>query len=104
MADNALSQSPGFVYFISAHTGPIKIGFSVHPEKRLATMQTGAVEPYYLLATCPGSMETEKAYHRRFREHRVRGEWFSGSREILNEIERFNPACFRIQDWTDDDV
>jgi Meiotically up-regulated gene 113 len=52
----------------------VKIGYAVDPKKRLAMLQTGQPLTLSLLWSCHG--DHEQALHRRFAEHRVRGEWF----------------------------
>jgi hypothetical protein len=69
-----------FVYVIAAQDGPVKIGFSAHPEKRLKELQTGHAEPLFLHHTEP--VAADKAYlieqliHADNRHRRLRGEWF----------------------------
>ena len=75
------------VYFIGAEAGPIKIGVSCDPAKRLRTLQTGHPVPLMLLAVVPGGVGVERALHRKFADLRVRGEWFARSPELIAEID-----------------
>lgn len=76
------------VYFIQAgEGGPIKIGRSVHPMKRLLSLQTGASEPLSLLATIPAAgPRLEKELHREFAHLRLYGEWFAPGEDLINFI------------------
>lgn len=76
------------VYFIGGDDGAIKIGVSVAPEARLKGIQTGSPIRLRILATTPGDVETEAAYHARFAGCRVQGEWFERTPELIAEIER----------------
>ena len=81
----------GFVYFLGGEDTPIKIGFSVSPSKRRAELQTGHWGRLEILAVTPGSAKQEAAYHARFAEQRISGEWFSRHPDILAEIARLSP-------------
>ncbi len=73
------------VYFIQdTHTGNVKIGCAADPQARLATLQTGCPSMLILLGAIPGGLEGERALHSRFREHRVRGEWYRPAPAILS--------------------
>jgi hypothetical protein len=78
------------VYFIASESGPIKIGKARSPKKRLKSLQTGHHEKLQILAWCWGGEEVEKAYHKRFDDRRLNGEWFERCPEILAEIDRLN--------------
>jgi hypothetical protein len=78
------------VYFIGGDEGAIKIGVSIAPLERLATMQMGCPIPLRILALVEGGTGLEKEYHRRFTEDRSHGEWFHRSPEILAEIALLN--------------
>lgn len=84
--------TPQFVYFIGAESGPIKIGVATKPPQRLRELQTSHHERLSILATCEGDMEVEKAYHKRFADHRLSGEWFKRVPEIEAEIEKLTDA------------
>lgn len=78
------------VYFIGSDDGPVKIGMSREPEARCREMNVGAPTDYRVLATTPGSVELERAYHERFGFAHLRGEWFERRPEIQAEIDRLN--------------
>lgn len=83
-------ERPKLVYFIGSESGPIKIGMAVDPPSRLASLQTSHHEKLSILATCKGGQDRERAYHRRFAAHRLHGEWFERTPELLAEIERLS--------------
>lgn len=74
------------IYFIQAGTnGPIKIGISRDPVRRLASLQTGHHETLRLLAVMEGDDRDEAVMHRRFSCQR--GEWFAPTVELRAFIE-----------------
>lgn len=83
-------ERPKMVYFIGSESGPIKIGMAVEPPSRLASLQTSHHEKLSILATCKGGHDRERAYHARFAAHRLHGEWFERTPELLAEIERLS--------------
>lgn len=65
------------VYFIQQGTdGPIKIGITTNLDNRLRTFQTASPVRLRVLRTEPGGRKRELQLHRRFRSHRMEGEWF----------------------------
>lgn len=76
----------GFVYFIGGDEGPIKIGFTQSPEKRLAEIQTSNSQKLRFLAISEGSMWLERYFHRAFEIDRLSGEWFSRSPRLMRTI------------------
>jgi hypothetical protein len=80
-----------YIYLIKCHnTGLYKIGRSINPgyrEKTLMgqnpTIQTVFISP----VTDP---KNEKVLHRKFKEKRVRGEWFSLNDSDIKFIKKFN--------------
>lgn len=77
-----------FVYFVQAgEGGPIKIGVANDPRARAATLQTGNHQRLTLLLWVPGTQRHEAELHARFKEHRVRGEWFEPVSPLLSFIE-----------------
>jgi len=72
------------VYFIQAgEDGPIKIGFARDVGRRIANMRVANPAPLKLRANIPGDARDERAFHARFANLRVRGEWFRPSDELL---------------------
>jgi hypothetical protein len=66
-----------FIYFIqSGEHGPIKIGLSDKPTRRLRQLQTGNPDELLLRHVIPGDLGGEKKLHTRFEPARIRGEWF----------------------------
>lgn len=78
------------VYFIGSDDGPIKIGVSHDPRRRLADLQRSSPAPLRILALTKGGFERENAYHLQFKGQRLYGEWFERCPEILAEIERLS--------------
>lgn len=77
----------GYVYFIKGNvTGNIKIGFSMHPEKRVKQLQTGAGEKLELLCKIQGSQSKERELHRKFKKQHIHGDWFHPSPELESLI------------------
>lgn len=75
-----------YVYFIREALGchaHVKIGVAKNPESRLAVLQTGNSRRLEIVATI-GPVSEKQAYgierklHKKFRKHRLRGEWFTG--------------------------
>lgn len=82
-----------FIYVIAADLkGPVKIGFSKHPEKRLRELQTGVPTPLTLhhvqAFEAPRAKLIEKMLHKTLRIQRQKGEWFKLSvEEAILEVE-----------------
>ena len=87
----ALATERGWVYFVQAPCGSIKVGRARDVQFRLRELQCANPNKLVLLAVAlDGGRETE--YHRRFAEHRMLGEWFAPHADILAEIERLAGA------------
>lgn len=72
------------VYFIQAgENGPVKIGFTESLVKRFDKMRVDCPMPLRVLHWVAGNKATEAAFHARWDEARVRGEWFKPLREIV---------------------
>lgn len=63
------------VYFIGCGDF-VKIGTAVDPMVRLRSLRVGNPFPLAVLRVVPGDIQTEWAFHRRFRRHLHRDEWF----------------------------
>jgi hypothetical protein len=75
----------GYVYLIG-HERALKIGWSEkHPDDgRLASLQAGSCETLILEGLILGTQAYERELHARFADHRLRGEWFLRSEEIVH--------------------
>jgi len=81
-------RDPTFIYFIqSGEHGPIKIGYSNKPARRVPELQTGNPKELLLRGVIPGDLTVERKLHERFEPARIRGEWFG--REYLPVIAAF---------------
>lgn len=76
----------GFIYFIRAEGGPVKIGFSQNPSARINDLRCGSPANFVLLGSIPGTMRQETEWHQRFAALRIDREWFSPADELLNAI------------------
>lgn len=86
-----LGPFDSLVYFVQTEEedgspGPIKIGISARSNltNRLSSMQTDNHRKLWFVAGLTGNGELERALHRRFDAHRIRGEWFHPHPDILS--------------------
>jgi hypothetical protein len=82
----------GRVYFLSTRCGRyVKIGYATDVSRRMTEIDLCHPEPLALLGSMPGNPRIEKFMHRKFKDLRVRGEWFHLAEEIQQYIrERVN--------------
>lgn len=78
-----------FVYFIGGDEGPIKIGSTIRPKKRLATIQTGSFRQLRYLAIGEARPSLERDLHKRLAKWRLEGEWFERSPAVMRELRAF---------------
>lgn len=72
-----------YVYLIQAgENGPVKIGATTDPRKRLIGLQVGHYEVLRILAIIPDSVAREAQLHEWFKADHIRGEWFRFSDAI----------------------
>ena len=75
------------VYFIQARNGgPVKIGYSGNPKKRLYDLSVASFEPLRLVAVVPGDRRDEREVHEQLDHLRIRGEWFRPSEEMREVV------------------
>lgn len=75
------------IYFIGyGDTGPVKIGTTHCVFTRLRHLQTACPELLKLLGTMNGDIGFERMLHKKFSEHRLRGEWFKRCEAIEKYI------------------
>lgn len=71
-----------YIYLIQAgHSGPVKIGVSRTPQKRLRSLQTANAKTLVLRASFFGDAQCEQTIHQYWSRFRLSGEWFSS--EVL---------------------
>ena len=68
--------SDGWVYWIGGDTGPIKIGWSKDPQKRVRELQTGSPIALTVVHQVAGTTADERRWHKKLSDHRLHGEWF----------------------------
>lgn len=79
----------GFVYFLApVNGGPIKIGFSAKPKRRLYNHMTWSPVPLELLADYPAFKYDETMLHEVFAKCRLHSEWFRPTAELLALVEQ----------------
>jgi len=71
-----------YLYVIGPkQNGPVKIGFSAHPEQRLKTLQTSHPDPLVIHHTVKfdskNIRELEKIIHKEVSHKKTQGEWFN---------------------------
>lgn len=84
------------VYFIRpiGMAGPIKIGCSASPDKRLGALETWSPFPLEIIATLEGTEHTERQFHALFAAHHERREWFRWCPEIEEAVAAINAGTF----------
>ena len=87
---SAKPTTKGLVYFMrrSDGVGPVKIGCSQWPEKRLAMFQIWSPEPLEIVATANGTFNDERRLHRQFEQFRLHSEWFEAAPPVLAMLAR----------------
>lgn len=76
------ADTPAYVYFIhNEDSMAVKIGCAKNVQRRLATLQTSSPSDLKLLGTIKAesfrcAMELEENLHEKFKDSRIRGEWF----------------------------
>jgi hypothetical protein len=86
------------VYFLKpvGERGPIKIGYSCEPPKRLISYQCWSPVRLELVAKLPGGSELEGRFHAAFFAHHLHGEWFEACPELLAAIEQIKSGDFDV--------
>lgn len=79
------------VYVIGPVGGPFKIGTSFDVQRRLSALQTGSPLDLEVVIEIPGNHGLETALHDKFKNKRIRGEWFKLNNEDLQEILLMTP-------------
>jgi hypothetical protein len=85
------------VYFIRCGDH-IKIGRSVDPWGRLASLQTANPFPLEMLALSPGGGEFETGLHEAFSDDNTNGEWFRVTDRLLAFIDGIRETFPKLQE------
>lgn len=87
---NIVKEDNGYIYFIgNVEQKLVKIGFSVKPNSRLKSLQTSFPYKLSVLYKTKGSTQKEKLAHEKFKNHRLKGEWFN----IDGDLKDFLKTC-----------
>jgi len=68
--------------------GPVKIGWADDVAARVADLQTGHYETLRVIREVDTWWNSEPQFHERFKDRRLRGEWFTFDPEMLTFIPR----------------
>ncbi len=82
-----------FLYFLQEEAdGPIKIGHSAWPWRRLQKLQCGnhRLLRFLVVAAAPHSKDVERTLQRELRSHHIFGEWFTSAEPVLAAAKRFS--------------
>lgn len=106
-AATVLTEAKRSVYFFLVPNRAVKIGYSSRPERRLPSLRNnggGALtppnmdcKPGYFYAVIPGGREVEKALHRSLYSHRISGEWFRLSPNVLAAMDEAKRVADELQ-------
>lgn len=77
------------LYFVQASSGPIKVGISDNPEKRLSAFQTAHYEGVWLVGYTRGDERMERFWHSRFGHLQMRREWFFPGKDLTDAAMSF---------------
>jgi hypothetical protein len=89
--NKVLKKHKGFVYFVQGQCGgAIKIGYSVKPDERLKSLQTGYPDTLLILAMIPADEYMEKKLHREFEHCKLNGEWFRPDKMLIEKIKELS--------------
>lgn len=109
----AYTARPRTIYFIRpvGEMGPVKIGCSKNPEKRLQQLSCIERRKLEILATVPGNMDDERRIQSTFWHDHLYNEWFGWSRMLHVvvaaaargelDIDALPPARVRRMPWRD---
>jgi hypothetical protein len=103
MSDRQVDSSSrrSYVYFIQAYGGgPVKIGWTYNPERRLKDLQSASPYKLVIRKIVSGTQRLEHYLHQRYESNRLEGEWF--------EVQLDMPGCLHADglstaDWLDDE-
>lgn len=83
-----MNTCPRYIYFMKPEgmDGPIKVGCSSKPARRLVGLSVWSPFPLEIIAVAPGDLSTEKMIHDHYAEERWHHEWFHASPRLLAAV------------------
>jgi hypothetical protein len=92
----------GFVYALQARTveGPIKIGYSLNVQRRMASLAIASPVELELLGFIAGCQQLEQQLHRLLGDHNLKGEWFRPQHKVRQLVELIGAGdVFALANW-----
>jgi predicted GIY-YIG superfamily endonuclease len=102
-------QGRHYVYFVqSGRRGAIKIGYARDVDKRVNELQIGNPFKLRVVALMPcesldHAKYVETKLHKRFKSHKIRGEWFKNSINFNKAVDENNPIMVTGVDQAEDE-
>lgn len=91
-------KTKGWIYVVQMNgDGPVKIGYSNDEgsaRSRVSQLQTGNPYPLEMIWLSNGNQGIEAKVHRILSAHRMSGEWFHPSMEVMGFLERVKEIGF----------
>lgn len=82
-----------YTYIVQAQgSGHLKIGTTRDVRSRLPVLQNAASDELRIVAILDGQIYTEGGLHRRFRQQRIRGEWYRPAKRLLTAVAQMEGA------------
>lgn len=85
-----------YVYFIQANRGPIKIGTSRDPKKRMNALRTSSPFDLTLIGLRFGGTTEEAQCHAQFSFAHIRGEWYEPHDSLMEFIHKENAIFAKL--------
>jgi hypothetical protein len=90
---------PDTIYFLTCDEPdfPVKIGITSDVKSRVSTLSVALPFKVVLLASIWGAADQERLFHMRFAEHRLQGEWFRRTPELMDLIRRLKSEAAQAE-------
>ena len=89
---DCINTKPGAVVYFAEVENTIKIGVSLDVTTRIEELRSGTGKLFSVLGVIHGGYCAEGSLHRRFRDYRLYGEYFSRASGLMDFIESFDRA------------
>jgi hypothetical protein len=98
LGDELQRGSAIWMYAIQAgDDGPVKLGVSRNPQKRIETLQVANAAELRFLGVWQVLAPEEKQMHGEFADLRIRGEWFAPTPALLHAV-----SCYHDPFWVNE--